>query len=524
MKRNKSFIWYCVCYFTLYAFILFLSFVFINLIVNKRLQNITVSLPDLLKYNHFLERDDFNKIPLRRFKRNEIAVFDENNNLIFSTRNHKDFYINSEDLAFISNYYDNSYYHIQEYLNENNEKVYFISKNIYNDGYEFERITDFAELDTKLNILRGTMFGEKKSLTQREFELLQGTFSKKSYLEKYSYETKDKKERTLIFFAPILDNRAYSRATRTIYSLWFMIVPVIILFELFITFLFFRKIKLLIAPIKRTIDNYEKMELEDFNDSEIPKEFLGIFHSFKQLFVKLKDEKEKRANEQRERQDVIANLSHDLKTPLTVIQGYSKAFKDGVVPPEKQVKYMEAIYNKSLATVNIIDSLFEYSQMEHFAFKPNFQISDFSEFCKEYLALKYTDLELQGFKLQFHLYESKVMFRFDPRLITRLLDNIINNSIKYNRKGSTIYFDFFYKNEEIRLVLADNGVGIDPNITDDLFMPFIIGDVARNSGNGTGLGLYIAKSVVLLHNGTIHILKEPKRPHKFAIEICFPVK
>jgi signal transduction histidine kinase len=159
--------------------------------------------------------------------------------------------------------------------------------------------------------------------------------------------------------------------------------------------------------------------------------------------------------------------------------------------------------------------------MEHAEFKPKYEHADFTEFCREYLAIKYSEIELLGYKIEYKLEERKNILNFDKMLIIRLFDNIINNSIKYNKKGTRIYFNYKVTKENTIIDIADNGIGIKVDNPSKLFEPFIVGNESRTKGLGTGLGLYIAKQIVDLHNGEILIIDKPKSPYKFHIQIRF---
>jgi len=520
MKRNKvkqkSFIGYCVFYFSLYSCILIFSIIGIHVLIEKRLDRVLPTMDDFLTYSNYLEEDAFSKIPLNKFKNNDIIIFDENNNEIFATKNKYQGYISVDDLQFINCYYDNFYYTVKEIVRDDGNLYYFISKNYNDDGY-FTKIDDYALLDKDLNIIKGDAFGKKKGLSKRELYLLEGFVGDHGLIEKYNYQTKGKEKRTLIFFTPPFDEDHYSEQVGQIYTLWLYLVPIVAILELGLVYCFFIKIKKMVMPLKKMVDDYTTLAVID--EQSVPKEFKELCASFKRLLAKLNKEKEKREIIYKEKQSIIANISHDLKTPLTVILGYAKAFKDQMVSKEKHNQYIDAVYNKSVIAVRIIDSLFEYTQMEHPDFKACFEVKDFNQFCKEYLLVKYTDLELQGYRLEFHLLNKELKRNFDSNLMTRLFDNIIHNSVKYNQKGTTIYFRLIYRNNKLKIIFADDGKGIDKEIQQGLFSPFVMGDEARSSGSGTGLGLYIAKRVVEIHNGTIKLVTKPKRPYHFEIDV-----
>ncbi len=521
MKKNRfkmSFIAYCLWYFSLYSFILIGIIFAINFFINQKIENMFPSLEDVLKYENYLKKDDFQRIPLKKFKRNEIVIYDEQDTILFYTQNHLKLSINSSDLEFIYSYYDNSNYYIEEFTSKKGNTYYYLIQ-ILNDTSEIELAGPvYAILDEELNIVKGNAFKGRKQLTEREFELLQG-LNEGNYIEKYTYENERGEKRSLIFLEPSFDSTEYQHAINRIYSIWLYLIPIVILLELLIMYSFFRRIKKAINPMEELLNTYEKSGVVIYDEREIPYEFSKFFASFQELLANLEKERVKNEQIYKDKQSVITNISHDLKTPLTVIQGYAKAFKDGMVPKGKEEKYMDAIYNKCNIAVQTIDALFEYTQMEHPEYKLHLEHLDFVEFCKTYLANKYIDLELQGYKLVFELPEKVIMKDFDSLLIRRLFDNIIGNSVKYNKKGTTIYFKLVDRGKKVKVILADNGVGVEETTRKNIFLPFVMGDKSRSSGYGTGLGLCIAKRVVDLHHGKIECIEEPLRPYAFEIDI-----
>lgn len=89
MKKNKSFVRFCVQYLTIYSIILFIIFLFINSVINKNLINISLDITSIFEYDDILKNDDFNNLPVKKYARNEIYIFDENDNIIFKTNNYE---------------------------------------------------------------------------------------------------------------------------------------------------------------------------------------------------------------------------------------------------------------------------------------------------------------------------------------------------------------------------------------------------------------------------------------------------
>lgn len=224
-----------------------------------------------------------------------------------------------------------------------------------------------------------------------------------------------------------------------------------------------------------------------------------------------------------ESRQVIADISHDLKTPLTVIQGYSKALNEGRVPEEKKEKYLETIYDKSVLSANLIDSLFDCVKMEHPDYKINPVTVDLSEQIKEILAEKYNEIEENGFDIDVDIPERRIEFAVDKKLFERLFENLLDNSLQYNPAGTTIFIKLREEKDSLVLTVADNGTGIPQELRENIFKPFVTSNNARSSGKGTGLGLAITKRIVELHGGSIS-LKDcgENSKYKTEFEIRFP--
>lgn len=517
MKKSKSFVRFCVFYLSIYSIILFLIFIITNTLINKSVSQIPFRLDNIFDYQKYLVQDEFEKIPINKMGTNEFFVFDDKGNTIFKSNKDSKIVFNFDNINLISDYEDMSYYLVQT-IKENNKDFYIITKNWQDYENNINNIKDYCIIDTKYNVVYGNLLGDIKQLTAEQFNLLKDGMSGDSYVSKYEYKNDHGEDRTIVFFERIIDTKDYIKITRKEISKWIFVLPFIFIAGALIVFAFYRKIKDSIKNMNNDIINFNN---DNYISSNIPIEFKDVCDNTKKLLKTIELEKKKREEEENVRQSIITNLSHDIKTPLTVISGYAKAFCDGLVPKENVNKYMNAIYEKALHSKEIIDSLFEYSKMEHVEFKPNLSKLDIIEFSRNYLANKYTDLNMQNYILDINIPDKSFNCLFDPVLFRRLFDNLINNSVKHNSKNTTIYFECFIEDEDIIFKISDNGKGVIGSRVGDLFKPFVVGNESRSGDSGTGLGLYICKKIVTLHNGQIKIEKKPKKPYKFQVTITF---
>jgi signal transduction histidine kinase len=242
----------------------------------------------------------------------------------------------------------------------------------------------------------------------------------------------------------------------------------------------------------------------------MPAEFRQVVVNFDHMLDKLETSRQETEQAYQEKQRVLADISHDLKTPLTVIQGYARALADGMVPPDKQEHYIQIISQRAENMSQLLKVLLDYTRLEH----PNFQMArekvDFSEFCRQYLSEKYQEIQLSGFQLELDIPEEPIYIAIDIQLMRRVLENLVGNALNYNPAGTTLYVGLRTEEKNAQLTVADNGIGIPTEIQSNLFEAFVSGNQARTSGGGSGMGLSIVKRIVQLHGGSVELRQPPE--------------
>lgn len=248
-------------------------------------------------------------------------------------------------------------------------------------------------------------------------------------------------------------------------------------------------------------------------------------------FRQIQREREEEQKEfDRKRNLMLSDIAHDLRTPMTTVNGYAKALADGmVVEPEKQLEYLQAIQNKSARMNDLIHLLFEYVKLDSEGFSLDRKETDLSELLRENAALIYADFEDAGMEFEIDIPEEVVSVSVDPIQFSRVITNLLNNAMKHNESGTHIKIGMYRKNGYIYILVADSGRRIPGELAEHLFEPFTKGDVSRKSGSGSGLGLSIAKKIIEMHGfqmDFIQQLDEKKIPQiagytkEFVIQIA----
>lgn len=217
---------------------------------------------------------------------------------------------------------------------------------------------------------------------------------------------------------------------------------------------------------------------------------------------------------------MIRDISHDLKTPITSILGYSKAMLDDVVTDENDKKtYLNYIYNKTKRINYLVDELFIFSKLDSPGYTLNLEKQDICEFLRELIALYYIDIEENNFLLDIDIPEESIYSMIDTKELERALGNIITNSIKYNKSGTKISIGLIKEVDNICIVIEDNGVGISEDVIEKIFDEFVRADESRKTDGGSGLGLAITKKIIKLHDGDIKIYSEVGTGTRFDIRL-----
>lgn len=519
--RNKhgSFVQTCIMHFVIYSLVALGLVLLLKYMNNSILNNALPTMDNLLQYKDKLQRDDYAGIPFWKIRHCEFIVYNNTNQIVYSTKSELDEKLLPADLALIRDYDYKEIYDVSPSVDDDGKLLYEVSlykTNEYTGEYVLE---DYCILNSGYRILEGGLFEGKGSLTQREFDLICGNFEQNYEILKYQYQTLENNERTLVFISPKFNMDAYNKVLDDANMLWYVFVLVLFIVIIIQSVMFSRKIRNSLKPLDAAIVSYGSGQHSNISLDEVPKEFRHIVNDFEELQHRLDHAKAEKEHEEQERYRMIANISHDLKTPLTAIQGYSKAFCDGMVLPEKKELYMKTIYQKSKVCSELMDTFFEFAKLQHPDFMLNLETVNLTEFVREYLGEKYVEFEIHDFRMEPDIPEKTVMCTIDTKLMRRVLNNLTENALKYNPKGTTVYYSVREENQLVYLTIADKGIGIPEEIRNEVFEPFVTGDSARTTGSGTGFGMTIAKKIIELHGGTIRLKTPPLNGYSTEFEI-----
>lgn len=246
-------------------------------------------------------------------------------------------------------------------------------------------------------------------------------------------------------------------------------------------------------------------------------ELVELTDSFNEMTARLETAESEAVSIAESKKNMILNLSHDLRTPSTVIQGYAKALMEGKVSEDKKTRYYAYMVEKSSLLVSRIEQLFAYAKLDVGHYELNKSTTELCEFIRLLVIGYLEEMDAHGQQPQIDLPEEPVWAEIDRVELKRAIGNLIENAIKYSGDHTKIHISVTLDDSYKQCVLAieDDGIGLgccngDGGLhQDDLFTPFVRGDLSRHT-EGTGLGLAITRQIARLHGGDVVCIPREK--------------
>ena len=293
-------------------------------------------------------------------------------------------------------------------------------------------------------------------------------------------------------------------------DLFFTALVILIFTSVSVGLWIYRSVATPLVKLRKATQNIKDGNLDFVLDVEGADEFAELCRDFEEMRRRLKESAEEKLVLDKENKELISNISHDLKTPITAVKGYVEGIMDGVADtPEKMDRYVRTIYNKTVEMDHLINELTFYSKIDTNRIPYTFSklnVEDYFSDCAEDVGL---ELETRGIQLCYANYvDSDVQVIADGEQIRRVIHNIISNAIKYMDKGKgmkgIIQIRVKDVGDFVQVEIEDNGKGIAAKDLPYIFDRFYRTDVSRNSAKGgSGIGLSIVRKILEDHGGKV---------------------
>lgn len=259
--------------------------------------------------------------------------------------------------------------------------------------------------------------------------------------------------------------------------------------------------------LKQGINRVKQGDLDFTLEAENEDEIGELTTAFEEMRIRLRESNEEKLQYDTELKDLISNIAHDLKTPITTIRGYAEGIMDGVAStPEMQDKYVRTIYNKSIEMTGLIEELSFYAKIGTNKIPYNFSRINIKSYFEDMAEDISIDMEAKGISFRFSCeLEPDVRVIADPEQLHKVISNIVGNSVKYmTHDPKRIDMQVRDIGDFVQCDLSDNGKGVDKKELSKIFERFYRADKSRNSAEGgSGIGLSIVKKIVEDHGGRI---------------------
>ncbi len=222
-----------------------------------------------------------------------------------------------------------------------------------------------------------------------------------------------------------------------------------------------------------------------------------------------------------QRRQLIANVSHDLRSPLASIQGYLETImmKWETLSPEQQRQYLKITWNNTRMLNQLIDELFELSRLDAQNVQPRLEPMNLAELVQDVVLKFQPRAEQKQITIQAHWPEQLPPVAVDIALMERALTNLLDNALRYTPEAGKVSVTLTLDNGAVQVEVKDNGPGIPPEDLPHIFKRFYRVRKSRSSGDGAGLGLAIASRIIALHQSQLQVASAPGKGARFWFDI-----
>lgn len=287
--------------------------------------------------------------------------------------------------------------------------------------------------------------------------------------------------------------------------LWVLIILAITV--LLMCIWIYRGVAIPLAQMKIATQNIKDGNLDFELEVETDDEIGQLCRDFEEMRLRLKETSSEKVEYDKRSKELISNISHDLKTPITAIKGYVEGIMDGVADtPEKMERYIRTIYNKANDMDNLINELTLYSKIDANRIPYNFSTISVNDYFDDCAADLKIDIEARGVTFNYRNYvNGDVQIIADAEQLKRVINNIVSNALKYmNKQQKQIHLRVKDVGDFVQVEIEDNGKGIGAKELPYIFERFYRTDASRNSATGgSGIGLSIVKKIIEEHGGKI---------------------
>jgi signal transduction histidine kinase len=325
----------------------------------------------------------------------------------------------------------------------------------------------------------------------------------------------------------VLEGDQYAQVTAMIADSYILrgtliLLGVVLLISLVIGLFVFSNLTSRLDQIKTTVKRFERGQLNDRIEIEGKDELAELSTCFNRMADNLVENMDEIQKTDRLRRELVANISHDLRSPIASIQGYLETIqmKGSSISKEQLQSYFDTVLKNTKKLNRLIDDLFELSRLDAEDISPKLELISMAELIQDLVQQFRPIAEKRGVALEANFQKDPTaLIEADIGLMNRALSNLIDNAIDHTPEGGKVTISSVQKGKDFVLEIADTGVGISEEDLPHVFDRFYQADKSRSGQNGAGLGLAIAQKIFNLHGADVVVSSIQNRGTTFRVAI-----
>lgn len=310
----------------------------------------------------------------------------------------------------------------------------------------------------------------------------------------------DSLNQEMIYYAVRLSDRTILRVAKSVNNIWYIAMGIFPAMGIIAIVMFFVAYLLCKMQVEKLIHPINTLDLENPLQNQ-------IYSELTPLLTRIDEQNRQKDAIADMRKEFSANVSHELKTPLTSISGYAEIMKSGLVKPEDMPAFSERIYNEASRLITLVEDIIKLSRLDEGAVELEKEEVDLYYLTREIVSR--LALPAKSRNVQIELTGESVMYKGIRQILDEMVYNICENAVKYNREGGKVVIWVGGTLKGPKIIVKDTGIGIPKEDKERIFERFYRVDKSHSKETGgTGLGLSIVKHGALLHNIDVHVESE----------------
>ncbi len=296
---------------------------------------------------------------------------------------------------------------------------------------------------------------------------------------------------------------------------------VMLLIILFLSFLctvvdIVRRKVMIESPVEKILHWTDRVSSGDFSARLTPRHVYGKYDEFDEIMENLNLLAEELQKTELLQSDFISSVSHELKTPVSIVRSYASLLKKNELSDEEREKCIATIVNAADRTSDLVTNILKLNKLENQTIKPDFAPIDLAEQLTEAVLSFEEEIEKKSLDISCELDEIGIVS--SPELLSIVWNNLLSNAVKFSNAGGMVAVKLKKTERGAVVSVSDTGVGIPPEVGKRIFEKFYQADSSRN-GEGNGLGLALVKKVIDILGGEIAVASEQGKGSTFTVTV-----